>query len=93
MCRFCRREWASFPLPVSDKGWDAFQGEDLECRAMAAGNLGLDGRAGDALIADLGARRLGVAEEPRRAMPWARLTPQQRYDAVYLGCHRTYAKG
>lgn len=80
-------------LSVSDKDGDLFQEEDLRCRAMARDNLGLDGRAGDALVADLEARRLGTAGDGWRPPPWASLTPQQRYDAVYLGCHRTYANG
>jgi hypothetical protein len=80
-------------LPIPDKGGDAFHQEDLECRAMAAENLALGPAAGDALVTRLRERRVGVNLPYPPEPGWARRTPQQRYDVIYLGCHGTYGNG
>jgi len=80
-------------LPPSGKGGDHFHREDLECRSMAADNLSLGPAAGDALVARLRERQVARVDENLRAAPWARLTLQQRYDAVYLRCSSTFGNG
>lgn len=80
-------------LPPSGKGGDHFDREDLECRAMAADHLHLGPVQGDALVARLRERQVAPVDGNLRAAPWARLTLQQRYDAVYLRCSSALGNG